>query len=346
MAIDPQQNRVYGAVFGQAIGDAIGHPVEFEKTHMVSGLETPNQFTDDTQMFCAIGEALLAAPPHKDEAAFMDALKARFLEWRKTPLGGNHRAPGGTYMEAVRKMGAKVDWKKSGATARGKGNGSAMRSGVIGALYWQSPDYAFRIGCLTSVPTHNNLEAILGSGMVSFLVASLVAGAEFPQAIADGINLCSFFEQTVPGWPTNNLPLNDDEDGQSVWKTVASFGMAYAYGVSKLEIKDYTKFNGDDFTVVPAVSEAIFYNARFGNYKDIAVNAVNFGDDADTIAAISGTIAGSRFGLTKMPPEWVKGVELYTYLADLSNRLWKASLDIVVQPDKPSEQEGEYEIEL
>ncbi len=123
--------------------------------------------------------------------------------------------------------------------------------------------------------------------------------------------------------------------------------MAYAYGVSKLGIKEYLEFNGDDFTVVPAVSEAIFYNARFPSYKEIALNAANFGDDADTIAAISGTVAGSRFGLTKLPPEWVRGVELSPYLAKLADRLWKGSQDIIPSAIKPLEQEeGKYEVEL
>jgi len=63
--------------------------------------------------------------------------------------------------------------------------------------------------------------------------------------------------------------------------------------------REFAKFNGDDFSVVPAVSAAIFYNTRFANsgYEQTVLNAANFGDDADTIAAISGTIAGARHGV-------------------------------------------------
>ena len=302
-------------------------------------------------MFCAIGEALLDAPPHVDEEKFMEALKTRFLEWHKSPLGGNHRAPGGTCVEAVRKMRAKVDWRDAGAIARGKGNGSAMRSGVVGAMYWAYPEYAFRIGCLTSVPTHNNLEAILSAGMVSFLVAASISGVEFFQTVGDGLNLCSWFmdsqgNPSVPMWPVD-LPLNNDDDGQSPWKTVASFGAALAYGISKMGIKDFTKFNGDAFTAVPAVSEAIFYNSRFSKYIDVVLHAVNFGDDADTIGAISGTIAGSRFGVTGMPVKWVKDVEERLYLSKLADRIWKASQTVEIKPPAdPTKEEGEYEVEL
>ena len=63
----PYKNRVIGSVLGEAIGDALGHPIEFQKTHKVIGLPSSNpsdnKFTDDTQMFCAVGEALLESPP-------------------------------------------------------------------------------------------------------------------------------------------------------------------------------------------------------------------------------------------------------------------------------------------
>jgi len=57
------------------------------------------------------------------------------------------------------KIRCKSSLDKSGAL-NGKGNGTAMRSGVVGAMYWKNPNYAFRIGALQSVNTHNNLEAI------------------------------------------------------------------------------------------------------------------------------------------------------------------------------------------
>ena len=96
------KNYIMGAVFGEAIGDALGHPIEFKKTHRVKDLEQDNKFTDDTQMFCCIGEALLESPPHADEEKFMVTVGKKFVEWRHNPLGGSHRAPGNNCMTAVR----------------------------------------------------------------------------------------------------------------------------------------------------------------------------------------------------------------------------------------------------
>jgi ADP-ribosyl-[dinitrogen reductase] hydrolase len=337
-------NLVRGAIFGQAVGDALGHPIEFKKTHVVTDLEDDNKFTDDTQMFCAIGEAMLDAPPHKGVDEFMDALTKRFVEWRQNPLGGSHRAPGGTCMEAVRKLGAGRHWRQSGALANGKGNGSAMRAGIVGARYWKDAPLAFRVGCLTSVNTHNNLESILAAGMVAFLVARSIQGCGFPEAVAEGLALCADFENQIPDYPTNTVPMNNTRDGQSPWKAIASFSRGFILGdAADVTVAEFLKENGNDFTSVPAVAEAIFFNARHDNFDEMALECANASDDSDTITAIAGTIAGARFGFAEIGASgvdhridfdwgrtskgiWTERVEMHDYLDGLSTRIFEASL--------------------
>lgn len=320
-------NLVKGAIFGQAIGDALGHPIEFQKTHQVIDLEDDNKFTDDTQMFCAIGEAMLEAPPHKDVDRFMEVLSAKFIDWRHNPLGGTHRAPGGTCMEAVRKLGAGKSWQMSGATGVGKGNGSAMRAGIVGARYWKSPAYAFRVGCLTSIPTHNNLESILAAGMVAYLVASAIAGRDFEDSLADGLELCAGYEYNVPGYPTNNVQLGNGRDQQSPWKVIMQFANAYIRQNGLQTPAEFLKTNGNDFTAVPAVAEAIYFNSRHDDFDQMTLECANWSDDSDTITAITGTIAGARFGFETIEHEWRNKIELRDYLESLSKRIFEASID-------------------
>lgn len=320
------KDRVYGAILGQAIGDALGHPIEFKKTHQVKDLEQVNRFTDDTQMFCAIGEALLEAPPHVDESAFMEALRRHFVEWRKNPLGGNHRAPGGTCMEGVRRLGTGMDWTKTGLLD-GKGNGSAMRSGVIGAYYWKNPDYAFRIGCLSSVPTHNNIEPILAAGAVAYLVASAINGVGFDLSLARLFDKMGEFQKPhiVPYYPTE-VKFGSARSDQNPWFTIGHIAAGYAYGVSGIPLEDYVKTVGDDFAGVPAVSEAVYFNTRYAEYAPMMLISANYSDDCDTVTAIAGTIAGARFGIDAIPQDWRQRIELSDYLHDLSERIWEASL--------------------
>jgi ADP-ribosyl-[dinitrogen reductase] hydrolase len=329
-------NKVKGAIFGQAIGDALGHPIEFQKTHEIVDLEE-GMFTDDTQMFSAIGEAMLLAPPHKDIDKFMDTLAQKFIEWRNNPLGGTHRAPGNTCMEATRKLGTGRHWRQTGATNIGKGNGSAMRAGVIGARYWKNPPYAFSLGCLTSIPTHNNLESILASGMVAYLVAASIVGIPWADAVARGLELCSMFENTVPNYPTNSVPLNDQRDGQSPWKAITLFSNGYIYATGNVPADEFLKNNGNDFTAVPAVAEAIYFNTRHPKFDEMLLDCANLSDDSDTITAITGTIAGARFGFDAINEDWAgedeeaRGwavrVELAEYFHNLTNRIFEASMD-------------------
>ena len=344
--LDEKKNRVMGCIFGEAIGDALGHPIEFRKTHKVVQLEKDNQFTDDTQMFSAVGEALLTAPPHKDEDAFMNILSQNFMEWRKNPLGGSHRAPGGNCMEAVRRLGAlrgeERPWLLSGGTDF-KGNGTAMRSGIIGAYYWKNPEYAFRIGGLSSVPTHYNLESILGAGAIAYLTAAGIAGLKPAQAVSNLLLLASRWMETevVPHYP-ENVALGDKWEEQSPWYALAMWGAGFA--LSKLRITPGEAVRQLNFrkgirdgVVTPAVSEVIYFSGRNvwakiphddlpeDYFRILVLDAVNYSHDTDTIGAMTGTVLGSRVGIDQIPQEWVQGVEMSSYFRDLGDRIFDAS---------------------
>lgn len=344
---------IFGAVFGEAIGDALGHPIEFKKTHKVVDLPSSdpseNKFTDDTQMFCAIGEALIEAPPHVDEEAFMGAVASRFDQWRKKPLGGSHRAPGGNCMDAVRKLGAGVHWSVAGGLDF-KGNGSAMRSGIVGAFYWKNPEYAFRIGALTSACTHNNLEALLGSGMVAYLVADSILRGIWAESIADGLILCADFPRVLPFYPSR-VALGTKFDQQNPWYAISHFGAAFALGAGLLPVRDCMLKLMDrenlvtDGAVVPAVAEAIFFNTRCKGFEEAALTAVNNSDDTDTIGAITGTIAGASWGASSIPERWLQNIELADYLSDLAERITAASNSYVAEQQEAETAAGDMDFD-
>lgn len=47
------------------------------------------------------------------------------------------------------------------------------------------------------------------------------------------------------------------------------------------------------------------YWSSFGTFEQAIIGAVNDGGDADTIAAITGGIVGARFGVNKIPKNWI-----------------------------------------
>ena len=48
------------------------------------------------------------------------------------------------------------------------------------------------------------------------------------------------------------------------------------------------------------------YWSQKGTFKEAMLGAVNNGGDADTIAAITGSIAGAKFGYDAIPKKWIK----------------------------------------
>ena len=44
------------------------------------------------------------------------------------------------------------------------------------------------------------------------------------------------------------------------------------------------------------------------NYKDTVLEAVNLGDDTDTVASITGGMAGIYYGIKSIPRKWVEQI--------------------------------------
>jgi hypothetical protein len=58
------------------------------------------------------------------------------------------------------------------------------------------------------------------------------------------------------------------------------------------------------------------------NYKDAVLKAVNLGGDTDTIAALTGGLAGLYYGCKTIPPNWINQIvnqELINKLLEIVN---------------------------
>jgi ADP-ribosyl-[dinitrogen reductase] hydrolase len=62
-----------------------------------------------------------------------------------------------------------------------------------------------------------------------------------------------------------------------------------------------------------------FFNTK--NYKDAVLTAVNLGGETDTVAAITGTIAGLHYGYDSIPNEWKESLLRRCDLEALAERL-------------------------
>jgi ADP-ribosylglycohydrolase len=329
-----QKDAVFGCILGHIVGDALGEPVEFSDRipkEIPKLSRVNNHFTDDTQMMVAIAEALLTVPPHRNsQDAFMAELTRQYVEWKRHPLGGSHRAPGASCLEGAMNLQAGKAWHESGGLTA-KGNGSAMRSSVIGALYHSDLNLAWRIGCLSAVPTHNNLEPILCAGAVALLCAASVAGIGWPRAVQEVLTRIENWEAHVPYFP-REVKLGSKFEDQNPWYVAAHLSIAYIMGHSAKEDRQFYDWNGNDFATVPATAAAIYYNTRYSTFRDVAMNCAQWTLDSDTTTSIACAIAGARFGVEGIPYTWRGDVELSAHFHELANRVWEASLDVGQAP--------------
>jgi ADP-ribosylglycohydrolase len=95
-------------LFGLALGDALGAPVEFlplpqiKTRYGADGIQEPAdpaRYTDDTQMTLALTEGLLDAGLSAPIDAQMQGVGRRFIDWLNSP--DNDRAPGRTCISGV-----------------------------------------------------------------------------------------------------------------------------------------------------------------------------------------------------------------------------------------------------
>ena len=141
-------------MYGAILGDIIGSPFEFDrgdKTKEFDLFTKGCDFTDDSVMTIAVGEALLAVGPEATVKEIEEALVTNMQDWGKRyPYAGY----GGRFRYWLRERNPKPYGSY--------GNGSAMRVSAVGWLY-DSLERTREVARATANVTHNHPEGIKGA---------------------------------------------------------------------------------------------------------------------------------------------------------------------------------------
>lgn len=73
--------------------------------------------------------------------------------------------------------------------------------------------------------------------------------------------------------------------------------------------------------VVDTLACARWCVARSAGFREAVLLAANLGGDADTIAAVTGQLAGARWGAEGIPREWVERLALRERVLELAERV-------------------------
>ncbi|MFJ3974362.1 ADP-ribosylglycohydrolase family protein [Streptomyces sp. NPDC090021] len=275
-------DRAVGAVLGSAAGDALGAPYEFGPAGQLSargeemrggGGWDPGEATDDTQMAVLVAESLL----ERDGLELADVF-ARFRRW-----AAGQPKDIGLQTEVVLTSGE--PWDLAAAlhfqvNARAAGNGSLMRAATP-AVYFAAAgreatmDAARRIAALT----HGDRAAWEGTAILHDLVRVALDGAD----------------------PLAALPA-----------TLGAVHPDHRERYGRVLAPDWhpdlaTEFNG---AVWPCLGSAVWALRTTTGFAEAVRAAVDLGGDTDTVAAVTGALAGARYGQGAVPAPWTAALHV------------------------------------
>lgn len=320
-------DRARGCLVGQAIGDALGAPVEGYKPSSIRQrygriddfLQDHPVGTDDTEYAVLNALILLEVGLEPSEAALLDV-------WRRWLMAPDSGFSGGGFSDVIAMSNLRRGLRPPGSgrfNQQGWSDGLAMAVGPIGVACAGEPDRAAsvaeRLGSVT-----NGRDGIHAGQAIAAGTAVAMTGAT-----VDDILAAALAHVPRDSW-TYRMVARAAEIASGhadVWSAQDALHGALAV----------TFFPWADIAPeAVALAFGAFLAAR-GDYRAAVTGGVNLGRDADTIGAIAGTLAGAHQGIAAVPLEWqerigpVPGhnfrVVAGVALADLARRLVARFLD-------------------
>ena len=106
--------------------------------------------------------------------------------------------------------------------------------------------------------------------------------------------------------------------GVSAFKYVDELSTYNDFFNMKLLDKQYSELKSSGY-VVDALFSAIWCFYYSNSFEDAVLKAVNLGGDTDTIASITGSLAGIYYGYDSIPKEWINKIVKKDYIDTLIN---------------------------
>lgn len=303
-----RHDHILGCILGTAVGDAIGLPREGlsarRAERMFGAAPLGHRFifgrgmcSDDTEHTVMVGLALLEskAEPEKFAKAF-----ARRLRWwfARIPAGVGL----GTAKACIRLwLGVRPD--RSGV--RSAGNGPAMRSAILGVVAHDERHVQQLVQASTAV-THSDPRAHEGAFVIANLAKWIVTD-ESGRAGLDSVLIAGVDDAQL----RDNLVMALETAREGVLPRDFAQRLGQSKGVS-----------GFVNHTVPA---AVYcWLAHRGSLRDAVETAVCLGGDSDTVAAITGALAGTELGAQAIPDEWLSNLREWPCSVEWMSRLAEA----------------------
>lgn len=317
-----------GCMLASAYGDSLGASVEFSSLATLRaqygprGITIPQPafgfyhpvITDDTQMAMGTARGLIRGFTTRERANDTRVLASvwnEYLAWLATQSDPRAcRSPGSTCLSA---LCSDVPGTRSHPLNDSAGCGGTMRVHPVGLACARNPERAFTLGMQTAALTHGNPNGYVPAGALAMLIAHLVAGQRFVDALRlvwDRVSQLS-----------ENERRGTHDAIRIAWETPTS-GDA---GIVIDTIVGQTGSHGGGWLGHDCFAIAIYAIRCAPSDPLEAIRiAVNHSGDSDSTGAVAGAIAGTMHGpdpIIHALAEHRIALEHHELLADLGQRL-------------------------
>jgi ADP-ribosyl-[dinitrogen reductase] hydrolase len=282
-------DRCRGALFGLAVGDALGAPVEFLSAHqiavkhtrvremMAGGLWQKGEWTDDTALTLATAQA------YAGDVFDPEAAAHAMVHWALS----KPKDIGNLTARALRFI---IDGKATSLTAGKRalkqtpgaaGNGSLMRALPTALVRKPDDQRLIEESRILSAITHADERCLTACVAFSAALAELIHhGSDVAVAIETARRLAA----------GNNSEVDKllDNVSKGLKPKLGAEGIGY---------------------VLVCLERALISLREAPTFAKGVLDVVNLGGDTDTNAAVSGALLGAHFGPSEIPASWLADLQ-------------------------------------
>jgi|SRR6218665_258927 len=309
-----KRNFARDILFGVAVGDALGVPVEFRsrdylKNNRVTDMigygshhQPPGTWSDDSSLTFCLAEMLTGKYDLLRLAGF-------FINWQQYAYWtahGNVFDIGIATNHALNKLSRGIRPIEAGGSGEGdNGNGSLMRILPLALILDDLPiDKQFQIVKDVSSLTHAHIRSVLCCFIYIQIAISLVHGSTIVTAIKEAsATVNRFLDETATCTNTERKVLSRILEGN-------------------LKDLEESQISSSGY-VVSTLEAALWCLLKTNTYSDAVLKAVNLGSDTDTVAAVTGGLAALSYKWNSIPEKWLQTLAKRKEIEELADNLDK-----------------------
>lgn len=304
-------DKVKGALFGFAVGDALGVPVEFKsrdylKNSPVNEMigygtwnQPPGTWSDDSSLAFCLAESLT-------KGYSLENIAANFVRWKQASFWSAHNEVfdiGNATYAAISRLARGIKPILAGGMTEGdNGNGSLMR--ILPLLFYirdMTIEERYEKVLEVSSLTHAHFRSVFACFIYIEFASEILKGKQMEEVYTDvQENITAFVEKQ--GFSTKEIQLFNRILDQRIYEEPEINIHSGGYVLQTLEASLWCLFNTR-------------------SYKEAVLKAVNLGADTDTTACVTGGLAGLLYGFDNIPQTWLKELARRNDIEDLCLRL-------------------------